>query len=281
MNENLKNTIENICDKKIKGMKINEQPLCILLGGLPGSGKTNLVKKVQEEYNERDFVVIDTDEYRKLHPDYKMLTKTPEKAITITSEFSNAIEAELIKKSIEQHCDIISVTTLRATEAIEKVLYEPAINAGYKIEACIMSVPISESGLSAQNRYEKQIEYGECPRFTPMTFIEDSFNGIKNTIQMLQNREDKPTIKIYRRGQNEKSMPIEYYNNKEENYMYRCALEAFLNPAKSLNTENAIKQLRELYQLKKRRSANNIEYASLERLQELFGIIKEHDFERG
>ena len=188
MTTDLNEVIENICNEKIKGKKINQQPLCVLLGGLPGSGKTNLVKQVQEEYKERDFVVIDTDDYRKLHPDYEILIKTPEKAISETSEFSNAIEAELIKKAFEEHCDIISVTTLRATEAIDKILYEPAIENGYRIEACIMSVPIIESGLSAQNRYEKQIANGECPRFTPMSFIESSFQGITNTIQMLYNK---------------------------------------------------------------------------------------------
>ena len=274
MNNNLNEVIEKICNEKIKGKKINEQPLCVLLGGLPGSGKSNLIKQVQEEYKGRDFVVIDTDDYRKLHPNYELLIKTPEKAIEETSEFSNAIEAELIKKAFEEHCDIISVTTLRATEAIDRILYEPAIRKGYKVQACIMSVPITESGLSAQNRYEKQIENGECPRFTPMSFIESCFQGITNTIQMLQNKKDRPIIKVYNRGKGEKSMPIEIYNSQKQNYRYRCALEAFVNPIKNLNKENAIKQINELYKLKKTRSANTIEYSSLERLEELFGICK-------
>lgn len=274
MNNNLNEVIEKICNEKIKGKKINEQPLCVLLGGLPGSGKSNLIKQVQEEYKGRDFVVIDTDDYRKLHPDYELLIKTPEKAIAKTSEFSNAIEAELIKKAFEYHCDIISVTTLRATEAIDKILYEPAIKNGYKIQACIMSVPITESGLSAQNRYEKQIANGECPRFTPMSFIESCFQGIINTIQMIQNKEDRPIIKVYNRGQGEDSMPIEIYNSQKQNHRYRCALEAFMNPIKNLNKENAIKQINELYKLKNIRSANTVEYSSLERLEELFGICK-------
>ena len=274
MNNNLNEVIERICNEKIKEKKINEQPLCVLLGGLPGSGKTNLIKKVQEEYEERDFVVIDTDEYRKLYPDYELLIKTPEKAIAETSEFSNAIEAELIKKAFEEHCDIISVTTLRATEAIDKILYGPAIKNGYRMQVCIMSVPITESGLSAQNRYEKQIANGECPRFTPMSFIESCIQGITNTILMFQNKKDRPIIKVYNRGQGENSMPIEIYNSQKQNHVYRCALEAFMNPIKNLNKENAIKQINELYKLKKTRSANIIEYSSLERLEELLGISK-------
>lgn len=278
MNENIDKVIEYVCSKEIKGKKINAQPLCILLGGLPGSGKTNLVKKIQEQYKERDFIIIDTDEYRKLHPNYETLRKTPEKAIVETSEFSNAIEAELIKRAIKEHCDIISVTTLRATEAIDRILYEPAIKSGYQMEACIMSVPISESGLSAQSRYEKQIANGECPRFTPISFIETSFQGIKNTIQILQRKKDNPTIRIYNRGNGENSMPIEFYNNKKQDTKYSCALEAFINPPKLLDNKSAIKKINELYKLKQSRNANSIEYQSMKRLEELFGV--ERDKER-
>lgn len=274
MNEEINKVIEDICSREIKGKKINKQPLCILLGGLPGSGKTNLVKQIQEEYKERDFVIIDTDDYRILHPDYKLLIKTPEKAITETSNFSNAIETELIKRAIEEHCDIISVTTLRATEAIDRLLYGPAIKSGYKMEACIMSVAIGESGLSAQNRYERQIANGECPRFTPMSFIETSLQGIKNTIQMLQSKEDHPTIKVYNRGRGENSMPIEVYNSKDHDTRYSCALEAFVNPSELLDKKNAVQQINELYRLKHIRNANSIEYESLERLEELLGIEK-------
>lgn len=276
---NINNVIEKICNKEIDGKKINEQPICILLGGLPGSGKTNLVQKIQEEYKERDFIIIDTDNYRKLHPNYETLIKTPEKAIAKTSEFSNAIEANLIKRAIEEHCDIISVTTLRATEAIDRILYEPAVKSGYRIEVCIMSVPIRESGLSAQNRYERQISNGECPRFTPMSFIETSFQGIKKTIQMLQRKNDNPTIKVYNRGRGEKSMPTESYNSKGENARYSCALEAFMNPIKSLDNKNAIEQINELYKVKQNRNADSIEYASLERLEELFGVEKDKERE--
>lgn len=273
MSENLNDVITKICEDKIEGKKINKQPLCVLLGGLPGAGKTNLIEQVQKEYKERDFVVIDTDDYRELHPDYDELLKTPEKAIAETSDFSNRIEAELIKRAIEKKCDIISVTTLRATEAIDNILYKPALKSGYKMEACIMSVPISESGLSAQYRYENQITNGECPRFTPMSFIEGSYQGIMETIKSLQTKRDDPRIRVFRRGENAKSMPIEIYDSsKLQGNRYSCALEAFMNPTKLLDKKTAMKFINELYHKKRCRKADKIEYSSLERLEELFGI---------
>lgn len=229
---NIDEIIDNICTKEIQNKKINEQPLCILIGGLPGAGKTNLIEKVKMEHKGRDFVIIDADDYRKLHPDYEKLIKIPEKAVTETIAFANSIESELIKRAIKKHCDFISVTTLRATEAINKIVYEPAIESGYKIEADIMSVPIRESALSAQIRYERQISGGEYPRFTPINFIENSCAGIQDTIKMLQNKNEKPIIKIYNRGQKEDSIPIEVYNSANKDFRYKNALEAFLNPKK-------------------------------------------------
>jgi len=275
MNVKLKDNIEQITNQKIHGKKRSEQPLCILIGGLSGSGKTNLVKKVQKEYPERDFVVIDTDDYRTLHPDYKKLLETPEKAIFETSQFSNAIEEKLIEKAIKQQCDIISVTTLRATQAIQEMLYEPAIQAGYEMEVCLISVPIRESGLSAEKRYEKQIAAGECPRFTSMNFIEGSMQGIINTIQMLQQKREKPRIKVYHRGENENTLPIEYYHSQKSNNCYNCALEAFLHPIQKVREEEAKKQIEELYEIKRQRKANEIEYSSMKRLEELFDSGKE------
>ena len=276
MNENIDNFIEDFCAKQIRGKQDNTKPLCILLGGLPGSGKTNLIKRVQEEYNNSSyFVVIDADDYRKLHPNYKTLLQTPEIAIAQTSELANAIEGKLIENCIETHCNFISVSTLRATEDIDKKIYIPALKSGYKMQIGIMAVSIIESGLSAQIRYENQIANGECPRFTPMSFIESSYEEIKNTIRMLQNKTDAPIIKVYSRGKGKQSLPIEIYNSQQSQNKYSCALEAFYNPVQLINKQEAIEQINKLYHIKKSRAANDIEYESLKRLEELLDRKKD------
>lgn len=266
------NLVKSICSQMIENIQSNKQPLCILIGGLPGAGKTNLIEQVKKEHPDREFLVIDADDFRKLHPDNDKLLESPEKAVTKTIAFANSIELELIKQGIERKLDIISVTSLRATDVIDQILYRPAIDSGYKIEACIMSVPISECGLSAQNRYEEQIKKGQFPRFVSMDFMDSAYSGIKNTILMLQRKSDKPVIKIYKRGEQEKSMPIKYYDSTDQNILYRSALEGFMNPKKSIKKETASFKIKELYEKKKQRGADVSEYKALERLEELFGI---------
>jgi len=278
MDENVKKEVERIIRDEISKKNTNEHPLCILIGGLPGSGKTNLVKKVQRLYSTHDFVVIDADNYRNLHPNYNELRRIPERAIAETIEFSNAVEAELIRRAFEKRCDIISVTTLRATEAIKQLLYEPAEKAGYKVEIHLMSVPIEECGLSAQIRYERQILQGECPRFTPMSFIESSLQGIKHTIQLIQGKDEKIVIKIYSRGENEQAEPIEVFDTQKTSDMYGCAMEAFLNPDKRYDKGIAVTQINNLYRIKQNRNASTVEFDSLKRLMNLYN--QDIDMER-
>lgn len=71
----IEDIVEGICSQEIENRVINPQLLGILIGGLPGAGKTNLIRKVKKEYANRDFVVIDADNYRILHPNYMELRK--------------------------------------------------------------------------------------------------------------------------------------------------------------------------------------------------------------
>ena len=149
----MKKDVEQFFLRAIKGKKRNIQPLCIFVGGMPGSGKTNLVEKIKKDYPQRDFIVIDKDEFRMLDPHYNEFIKEKKDIIEATREFSTTLEIEMLKTSILNGYDIISVSSMRATEDIENFTYRIAKNSGYNIGACILSVPVSECFLSAQDRY--------------------------------------------------------------------------------------------------------------------------------
>ena len=224
-----KEDILDIYYENTKSKRKNNNPLCIFLGGLPGSGKTKLIEKVLSEYPDRDFIVIDKDEYRKFYKDYDELLKNPEYYIEKTRDISTQIEIEMLQNAIKDKYDIISVSSMRATRDLEGFTYRLAKEAGYDIGNCILSVPIIECALSAQRRYEKQIVNNEVPRGASISFLKEVDKGIIETIRMLQSKTEKPFIKIYFRGLNEKDLPIEVYDSRKSSN-YSCALEAFMNP---------------------------------------------------
>ena len=269
--------IKMICDRVLSGTERNPQPKCILLGGLPGVGKTNLISKIIRENQNRNFVVIDTDRYRKLHPDYNQIVKNPETAVIETSNFANKVEYNLINRAFEAGLDIISVSTLRATKGINDILYQPAKARGYKVEIHVMSAPISECALSAQMRYEEQIRTGDCPRFVGIEFIKNSMKGIRDTIQIMQAKSDCPLIKIYNRGKDRNSEPVEVYSNFNPNRKFNGIMDAFLNPKKSITSMEAEKNIKELYNLKRSRHANTNEFETLMELKSIYDLNKENE----
>lgn len=269
--------VESICNSILENKQKHSKPKCILIGGLPGAGKSNLVEKIVKQYSDRDFVVIDADNYRKLHPDYKEITKEPETAIFKTIDFANAIESELIKKSFISGLDIISVSTLRATEAINKILYEPAIENGYEIELHIISTPIAECALSAQQRYEEQIKSKEFPRLVGVGFIKDSLKGIRETIQLMQSKPNVPLINIYNRGIDKQSEPEVVYSNYYPNNRYNGLVDALLNPRKFVTSSDAAVIIKKLYEIKENRGASETEFDALEGLQSLYDLNIENE----
>lgn len=268
--------IKEICDRNLLGIKISPQPKCILIGGLPGVGKSNLVNKLIKENQDREFVVIDSDVYRKLHPDYSRIVKNPETAVIETKEFANRAEYNLIKRAFRDRADIISVSTLKATETINNLLYEPAKMEGYEVEIHVMSAPIEECALSAQMRYEEQIRAGEFPRFVEIEYIKSSMKGIRDTIQFMQAKSEYPLIKIYNRGKGKNSEPVEVYSNFNPNKRFYGIMDAFLNPRKSITSEEAEKNIRELVNLKSNRNASINEFDVLMELESMYNLNKEN-----
>ena len=52
----------------------DRQCIGILLGGQPASGKTNLIETIKRNRPDRQLVVINGDEFRAYHPNYKAIS---------------------------------------------------------------------------------------------------------------------------------------------------------------------------------------------------------------
>lgn len=269
-----KQKILNIYKATIENKRKNDRPLCIFIGGLPGSGKTNLIERVIEEYSDRDFIVIDKDKYRKFYEDNGELLKNPEHYIEKTRDISTQIEIEILQNAIKDRYDIISVSSMRATKDLESFTYRLVKEAGYDIGSCILSVPSIECALSAQRRYEKQIINNEVPRGASISFLKDVDRGIIETIRMLQSKHEKPFIKIYYRGEGEEELPIVAYDSRSSKN-YSCALEAFMNPPHRISTTQIKEQIDELYKSKRSRKAAPSEYEKIKEIEEFCEFKRE------
>lgn len=259
----------------IDNLKSDNSPLIIFLGGQPGCGKTSLISSVKSEYPNKEFCIIDADNYRQFHPDFENLKKHSTTAVIQTSKFANELELNLLTYALTQKKNIIHVSTLRATEIMLDFIHNYAIPSGYKVGICAMSVPFLESALSCEERYEIQISEGnDIPRFTSFDFMKSADDGFLNTIQILENDNNIDFIKIYRRCN--LSHPERIYSSTDINNNYSNALNA-INSNRTFQQEHTSfndvqKRLQILYALKKNRNANLIEFESLSKISNLLKI---------
>jgi len=59
----------------IKDCLTSSNPVAVILGGQPASGKSNLTKVAEKEHKEKSFLIINGDEYRSYHPEHDSFIK--------------------------------------------------------------------------------------------------------------------------------------------------------------------------------------------------------------
>lgn len=268
------NLLEEIKKQEIDIATSSSSPTCIFLGGQPGSGKTKLIDCIKKDYPQKNFAIIDADNYRKFHPNKEFFLKDAPTATLKTSEFANELEFALLKYAIEKQKDIIHVSTLRATELMLKIMHRMVLPYHYTIQIYALSVPLIESTLCSEERYEEQLlDTNDIPRFTNFNFIQSADEGFLKTIRLLEKDSQIDTICIYQRGKTPSSLPKQIYDSKE-NITYSSAVEAILTnrqlQERELSSENILKRIELLYDKRKQRNASEAEFSSLDQVYEFF-----------
>ena len=109
--------VESIFEREkkniLRGLYSSNNPVAILLGGQPASGKTQLALRVQEQNPKINFLVVSGDEFRAYHPEALELIKDSSTYSEKTQIFSNVFTEKLIEESINQKFNMIVEGTMR------------------------------------------------------------------------------------------------------------------------------------------------------------------------
>lgn len=256
--------IEILKKQQVDYKKNNIIPKAVLLGGLPGAGKTALCKKVLEENKEIDYVVIDVDEYRKYSPIFSKSNKTKKsEMIGLSCDFANNIASKILEYSLKNRKNIIINTSLRETELIMEFINNKFIPNNYNVEVFVIITPIEECIISSQERYEKQIEEKEFPRFTTIEFIRESQVRIYETVKKIEKIKNINKINLYIRGKNENELPIKVFSSNDKVKKYRNVMEAIegceKNEYHKKTNEHQLYRINQLYKKRKKREAEQQE----------------------
>lgn len=182
-------------------------PICIILGGQPGSGKSFLVNEIKREF-QKDFIFISTDDLRLYHPAYSALQQNPEtlqNAANLVNHYSSAWTERLIKYCIDNKFNLIIDSTLGGNINAVYQTVDMLRENNFSFHLRLMAVPSLISKLSIFLRYESQLKEKGFARWTRMEDHDDRFNKILNVVEQIFATKPPDTARFYQRVLSEKS----------------------------------------------------------------------------
>ncbi|MFY7907993.1 MAG: zeta toxin family protein [Emticicia sp.] len=182
-------------------------PIGIILGGQPGSGKSFLVNEVKKEF-QKDFIFISTDDLRLYHPAYAVLQQNPEtlqNAANLVNPYASAWTERLIKHCIENKFNLIIDSTLGGNINAVYQTVDMLRENDFSFHLRLMAVPALISKLSIFLRYESQLKEKGFARWTRMEDHDDRFEKIPSVIEQIFATKPPDTARFYQRVLSENS----------------------------------------------------------------------------
>jgi predicted ABC-type ATPase len=159
----------------------NDEPIAILMGGSPASGKSTFLRKYAPYLLKEEILKVDADEIRAKLPEYKGWNAT-----STHLETKDIVNTLLSDRTIGIPCkyDVIYDGTMNSTKS-----YLPLIallrKLGYKI--FIVYIDKVEEEVVKKRALER---YKKSGRFVPMAVIDDFFTRGKSALNELKDKAD-------------------------------------------------------------------------------------------
>lgn len=171
----------------------------ILLGGQSGAGKITLHHVFLEMFK-KDVIIVNGDEYRKLHPRFSALQSAyGDKAVDYTAQWAGKMVEAIVDALSSAGYNLIIEGTLRTSQvplATATLLRE----RGYDVSLALMAVKPEISLVSCQLRYEQMRLAGTTPRATDPAHHRKIVDQIVRNLAVLENSGMFDQIYLYNRS---------------------------------------------------------------------------------
>lgn len=172
------------------------KPQAYILGGQPGSGKTNLHRKILIMHSTNVFL-INGDDFRKYHPNFSKIQQIYGDLSSFTQTFANKVTEKMICDLSQKKLNLIIERTLR-TSSIPIKTAQLLKSRGYETKLYIMAVKSEISYESTILRYENAL--GEIPRATAKEHHDLVVNSIVNNLDEIYQAKVFDDIQIFNRN---------------------------------------------------------------------------------
>ena len=147
-----------------KNVETTTSPVGIVLGGQPGVGKSNVVRKVEVKLFPKP-IFINADDFRSLHPQFDEIQQQYGKDAPLhTGQFAGQVASSILQLAVHARLNIIIEGTFRNPETPINTL-KLFKDCGYRTEAHIVTTPKTISWQSTIDRAKAAEAAGEIPRY--------------------------------------------------------------------------------------------------------------------
>lgn len=208
-------TIYRLLEEQVfNGKKSCNFPIAIVLGGQPGAGKSVLIKNAKKEFEDNNVVIINGDEFRRIHPNSKeILSKSESDYAFYTDADVRVWTSDLFEKAIEDKYNLIFEGTMRTNRICETL--KKLKNNGFSVKIKVLSVNGIDSIISTMERYEAQKNAEGHGRITPSESHRNAYYGMLDTLEDIEKEKCFDTLEISTRDGD-----IVYYNDLNENRVF-------------------------------------------------------------
>lgn len=161
-------------------------PTAVFVGGQPGAGKSGAIRDINARLaaTSGSAVVISGDELREFHPHWQAHARTDANAARDTQRDAGLWYQRLYRDAMASHKNLVFETTMRNPRAVTELSNELR-QGGYGVEAVIVVVDRETSRISTVERYLRQVERAEIPRFVPARYHDEAYNSLRDTARAI------------------------------------------------------------------------------------------------
>lgn len=198
-------------------LSTSTEPIFVFATGPSGSGKSALEQIIKNDFKQ-PFLILDIDFFRRYHPDFKEIKKYPTLEAILTYIFSKHILNDMLQYALKKGYNIIWSASINSKEKFTKIMKN--IPSYYKVGIYVMATNTMISRISAEERYEAEIQNPDCIlRFPDENYMKKCDNY---SVAIKDIEEDVfckySFIKVYKRGLTKEAMPIQVYDSTKDTY---------------------------------------------------------------
>jgi predicted ABC-type ATPase len=192
-----------IRDRYLPKSQPQDQPVAIITGGQPGSGKSRITSEAMAELAARGgYVLVDADKLRRFHPGFDDLMREDDRtAANLTHPDCGAWASSLRHEGMASGRNLIIDQTTRDPESLERISGQLR-DSGYRIELRVMAVNEAVSEQRIYTRYEHQKDEMGIGRFSTKDKHDEAYAGVPKALAAAEDKRLVDVIRIQDKDHN-------------------------------------------------------------------------------